>query len=164
MNQTFYHSLAADLKAGDSVHLLTILSGTRGARDLTAQKALLHAGCVSAYDETLTDFWQQLSDHLPDGAAPRTVEMNGIRLLVEQICSRQKLVICGGGHIAFPLVALGTMLDFDVTVIDDRPEFANAERFPAARNVLCQPFEQALTTLEYTDSSYFVIVTRGHEN
>ena len=46
----------------------------------------------------------------------------------------------GGGHIAVPLCAMASMLDFAVTVVDDRIAFANSERFPQATRVICNSF------------------------
>ena len=45
---------------------------------------------------------------------------------------RERLILLGGGHIAQPLCRMAAMLDFDVTVVDDRPDFAAASRFPEA--------------------------------
>ena len=52
-------------------------------------------------------------------------------------------------------------LEFEVIVIDDRPEFANAERFPMASRVMCMPFLEALDELGHPDD-FYVILTRGH--
>src|SRR5687767_3260000 len=51
-------------------------------------------------------------------------------LFLEPIVPAHPLVIVGAGHIAVPLAELGCMLGFDVLVLDDREEFATAERFP----------------------------------
>ena len=75
---------------------------------------------------------------------------------------RPTLVLCGGGHVSAMLCPLAAQLDFDVTVMDDRAEFANRTRFPTAKTVCCAPFDEALANVAYTDSSYFAIVTRGH--
>lgn len=39
---------------------------------------------------------------------------------------RERLILLGGGHIAQPLCRMAAMLDFEVTVVDDRPDFAAA--------------------------------------
>jgi xanthine/CO dehydrogenase XdhC/CoxF family maturation factor len=57
---------------------------------------------------------------------------------------------------------VGRLLDFDVTVIDDRPSFANSERFPMADQIVVDDFEAALDRLPITSSTYVVLVTRGH--
>ena len=50
---------------------------------------------------------------------------------------RERLILLGGGHIAQPLCRMAAMLDFDVTVVDDRPDFAAASRFPEAAHTVC---------------------------
>lgn len=74
------------------------------------------------------------------------------------------LVICGGGHISYPLCTLAKMLEYHVAVIDDREEFANRERFTQADEVYCMNFETALQTLSFPEQAFYVIVTRGHQN
>jgi len=43
------------------------------------------------------------------------------------------LVVFGAGHIAKPLAAVAAGCGFEVTVVDERPEWASEERFPTAR-------------------------------
>lgn len=74
----------------------------------------------------------------------------------------ERLIICGGGHVALALAQIASILEFDMTVIDDRPEFANAERFPMAQTVLCKPFSEALDALGSQPADYYVIASRGH--
>lgn len=74
----------------------------------------------------------------------------------------ERLIICGGGHVSLALAHMASILDFDITVIDDREEFANKERFPMVSQVLCMGFEQALDQLGSRADDYYVIVTRGH--
>ncbi|MGL4345036.1 MAG: XdhC family protein [Cellulosilyticaceae bacterium] len=71
------------------------------------------------------------------------------------------LVICGGGHVGYYMVTLGHMLDFEVTLIEDRESFANHERFPNTQ-IICKPFTEGLKAIEKPDRCYFVIVSRGH--
>lgn len=73
----------------------------------------------------------------------------------------ERLIICGGGHVALSLAQIGALLEFDVVVIDDRAEFANPERFPMAET-LAMPFPEALDHLGSRKDDYYVIVTRGH--
>jgi xanthine dehydrogenase accessory factor len=70
--------------------------------------------------------------------------------------------IFGGGHISLPLARIGKMVGFRVIVIDDRPEFANRERFPEADEIFAQDFSLVYPQLQINKSSYIVIVTRGH--
>ena len=74
----------------------------------------------------------------------------------------ERLILCGGGHVSLEVAHIAQRLEFEVIVLDDRPEFANEERFPMASRVLCMPFAQALEELGSRESDYFVILTRGH--
>ena len=92
--------------------------------------------------------------HLDPSGAPR--------LFVDPIVGAQRLIIVGAGHIAIPLCALGSMLGFHVTVIDDRASFANRERFPQADEVIVKPFKAAIESLALDGHCYLISVTRGH--
>lgn len=93
------------------------------------------------------------SAELPDG---RSVS-------VEALLPPTTAVICGAGHVAQALAPVAAAVGFDVVVLDDRPEFAAAERFPAASRVVrLETFDDAFAGLTITPRSFVVIVTRGH--
>jgi xanthine dehydrogenase accessory factor len=92
--------------------------------------------------------------HIEPSGAPR--------LFVDPVAGSQRLIIAGAGHIAVPLAALGSMLGFHVTVIDDRASFANRERFPSADRIIVKPFHSALEALNLDRNCYVISVTRGH--
>ena len=85
-----------------------------------------------------------------------------IEILLEPIKTDPTLYIFGAGHIALALSPLGKMADFRVVVIDDRPMFANPERFPEVDEILVEPFEGVFNRLRINPQPYIVIVTRGH--
>ena len=103
---------------------------------------------------------------LPDRLARRAGEVAEMELEVslEPMVPPDQLVIFGAGHIGQPLCRLAAVLGFEVTVVDDRERFANAERFPDARQVVVEPFEQAIAGIKVTPWTYLVLVTRGHEH
>lgn len=95
---------------------------------------------------------------------PSTVSLEGKLFVIEPYFPKPRLVIFGGGHIAKPLSELGAKSEFDVVVVDDRPMFANAGRFPHAGDVICDSFERAFEKLSLRESDFVVIVTRGHSH
>ena len=103
---------------------------------------------------------------LPDRAARRTGEVAAgeVEVSLEPMVPPDQLVIFGAGHIGQPLCRLAAVLGYEVTIVDDRERFANAERFPDARKVLVEPFEQAIQGVPITPWTYLVLVTRGHEH
>ncbi|MGH7839469.1 MAG: XdhC family protein, partial [Candidatus Binataceae bacterium] len=99
------------------------------------------------------------------GGLNRAVRRDGTgatRLFVDPVSGVQRLIIVGAGHIAQPLAALGTMLGFSVTLIDDRASFANRERFPTADEIIVKPFAAAIDSLKLDRNCYLISVTRGH--
>ena len=74
-----------------------------------------------------------------------------------------KLIVVGAGHIAVPLVQIAKVLEFHVTVIDDRLLYANRDRFPAADEVLVGDMAQMLKEMTITTSCYIILITRGHK-
>jgi len=82
--------------------------------------------------------------------------------LLEPIVSEPTVYIFGAGHISQQLVPLLKKVHFRVFVIDDREMFANRERFPEADEVMVMEFENAFDQVPIDQSSFIVIVTRGH--
>jgi xanthine dehydrogenase accessory factor len=86
-----------------------------------------------------------------------------MKVFIEPFRSEDELIICGAGHIALPLSALGKILGFKVTVIDDRKEFANKSRFPHVDKVIKGPHAVELAKIALKPNTYVVIVTQGNE-
>lgn len=90
------------------------------------------------------------------------VDEKGERIFQERISRPAKLVICGAGHVSMPIIRMGKMLGFHVTVVEDRPKFADDARRAEADQVYCEPFEDGLAKIKGDTDTWFVIVTRGH--
>jgi xanthine dehydrogenase accessory factor len=84
-------------------------------------------------------------------------------IFFEVLPAPPKLVVVGAGHIAVPLVKIAKILDFRVTVLDDRILFANRERFPDADDVRVGDMSAELKAMAITPSTYIVLITRGHK-
>ena len=77
---------------------------------------------------------------------------------------RCRLLIVGAGHVGQEVARLGDSVDFDVWVVDDRAEYCSPERFPTARRLLVAPIDSALSGLDIDETTFCVIVTRGHNH
>lgn len=84
-------------------------------------------------------------------------------LFLEVIGPPPELLIVGAGHIAVPLAKIGKVLDFEVTVLDDRPAFARRERFPEADRVIVGWIDDVLRQYPVGPETHLVLVTRGHK-
>lgn len=85
------------------------------------------------------------------------------RIMLELFEAPARLVICGGGHVGLAIASIASILGFDITVIDDRQEFANSERFPMAKEILCGDFGEVIDKMSIDLTSSFVLVSRGHQ-
>ena len=83
-------------------------------------------------------------------------------LIIEPFIPKPRLIVFGGGHIAMPLSEFASKVNFAVTIIDDRPFFANSIRFPRATKIVCESFENSFSLLNLRESDFVVIITRGH--
>jgi len=85
-------------------------------------------------------------------------------IFIEPVLPPALLYIFGAGHVSVNLYKVAKNAGFEITVVDDREVYANKERFPEAREVIAEDFDQALARINITDAAYIVIVTRGHRD
>ncbi len=97
-----------------------------------------------------------------DSGRPFLKEEKEKLLFLEPVFPRFRLIIAGAGHIGQAAAHLGHLLDFEVTVIDDREAFANKDRLPEADHILVRPIAGALADRKIEEDCFVVLVTRGH--
>ncbi len=85
-------------------------------------------------------------------------------MILEPITGRPHLVIFGGGHVSKYISGAASLAGFRVTIIDDRPQYANPQRFPEADETLAVEYYEAFKRITIKPSTYIVIVTRGHRS
>ena len=167
MNAEAYKSLLNEVNAGKKAVLVTALSNRRHENEKNQNKFLLTEESLNAhgpvyhFDETV---YEKAQYALETGVLQFIKTSDGEAYLIEPYFPELNLVILGGGHIAEPLAEFGARAGFSVTVIDDRPSFANAERFPAAKRVICESFEKCFDLINLNEFTFVVIVTRGHRH
>ncbi len=89
-------------------------------------------------------------------------EEHPVRIYLEPVFPLPRLVIAGAGHIGKAVSHHGRLLGFEVTVIDDRDEFANPVNLPDADNIIVEDIGKAMAELTMDRNTFIVIVTRGH--
>ena len=85
-------------------------------------------------------------------------------IFVEPVLPVPRAFIFGAGHISKSLSKVASLAGFDTVVIDNRDTFANRERFPEAAEVYAAEYEEVFPRLEVNETSYLIIVTRGHRD
>jgi xanthine dehydrogenase accessory factor len=177
-----YEEIVALRKAGRRAALATIIN-VRGSipsfrtakmlvRDDGTALGTIGGGCVEA------EVWQAAREVMEE-EKPRSVtfDLNNdpsyntglvcggtLEIFIEPVIPPAELFIFGGGHVALSLCKVAHLAGFEVTVVDDRENFANSERFPEASQVIAADFEATIATLHPSASTFVVIVTRGHRD
>lgn len=73
-----------------------------------------------------------------------------------------KMIIAGAGHVGIELYKIAKQMNFYTVILDDREEFANAERFPEADEIIVGNIGEQMAAYPVTANTYIIIVTRGH--
>jgi len=141
-------------------------------RDDGSIAGTIGGGCVEA------EVWQAAREVI-SGEKPRTLTFDlnqnpkydtglvcggTLEIFIEPVLPSPLLYIFGAGHVAIELFKAARNAGFDCLVTDDREAYANAERFPGALKIIAKDFDEAFAELTPSESSYIVIVTRGHRD
>jgi xanthine dehydrogenase accessory factor len=129
--------------------------GTLGTLPLASTKPELYSQIQEAARQAISE------------GKPRIEKITGpenawAELFIEPFTPRPVLLIAGAGHIAAPLAAIASLMNYSVSVTDDRASFANRERFPSAQQVLVGDIETTLKNYPITSRTHIVLVTRAH--
>jgi xanthine dehydrogenase accessory factor len=141
-------------------------------RDDGSIAGTIGGGCVEA------EVWQAAREVM-ESEKPRTLTFDlnqdprydtglvcggTLEIFIEPVLPPAELYIFGAGHVAASLYKVARIAGFDITVVDDREVYASRERFPEAQEVIAEDFEKVTSRLQPSESSYIVIVTRGHRD
>ncbi len=87
----------------------------------------------------------------------------GHELYVEPFSPPPRMLIVGGGHVGQAVAQQATWLDFELTVLDDRPQFALADQFPDGTRVICGNIRRQVERFPKESDTYIVLVSKGHK-
>lgn len=153
----FYIRLSEALgESSGDIWAETVLSGSHAGEKYLVRNGAGEDSCGECAPASQDPFGETVKD-----AAP-AVDESSAPVFRERIGRTPRLIICGGGHVSMPVIRIGKMLGFTVTVLEDRPKFTDNARVAGADTVICEPFEEALEGVRGDSDSWFVIVTRGH--
>ena len=93
------------------------------------------------------------------------IKINDEESVLAEVFKREhRLIVFGAGHVGYHLCHFASKVGFNTIVVDDRPYFANKEKFGDDIQVICNTFENAFEILDIHEEDYVVIVTRGHKH
>jgi xanthine dehydrogenase accessory factor len=158
--------IAELLAAGETVCIAKVVQSDRGDYPAGTATVFLRDG-TNLGDDPPADLVGGLRDLAAEALSRKKRELKevvpGLRIFLDVLAPEVKLLICGAGHIAIPLARFAREVGFQVTVLDDRPDFANTTRFPGCE-VLAEDFAPTLRRMALGSDTFAVVITRGHEH
>lgn len=162
-----YKNLLKEVGSGNNAVIITMLDNKSCENKPSQNKTLFTEESLNSYnrvsdlDEVL---YQKAKYAIETGILQFFKISENEAYLIEPYFPEPRLIILGGGHIAKPLAEFASKVGFSVTVIDDRPSFANSKRFATAKEVICESFHNCFDLISLNKCDYVVIVTRGHRH
>lgn len=178
--EDIYEGIVQVRKRGEMAALATIVKVKGSTPRMEGSKMLVRAdgsivgsvggGCLEA------EVWDAAMKVIAEGTPRRlTFDLTGreetpeglicggiMEVFVEPVLPLPTLYIFGAGHIGFALSKIAKLTGFRVVVVDDRPAYANTERFPDADEFHVEDPALMIPKLNINQASYLVIACRGH--
>lgn len=166
---SYVGTLLASIHAREPVALATVISGPSAGCEAVVwldRPPLGDLGLGDLEPQIIADAQEVLRgrQHRLLSYPASSNQLPATSVFVEVQRRAPELLIVGGGHIAVPLAEIASLCDFAVTVLDDRPSFANPERFPCATRTIAAPLRETVRDLPLDQDSFVVLVTRGHSH
>ncbi len=94
---------------------------------------------------------------------PQTAALpNLTHAFIETLQPPPTLLVVGAGHVGEQLAKVASLIGFQIAIQDDRPQWANAERYPQASIVFNTPIASAVAQLASCHQLYAALLTRGY--
>jgi xanthine dehydrogenase accessory factor len=165
---TVFNTLLAAAERGEQVQIVTLVGVPEGKEAALGQMLAIFPDSRTEGEILDADFTAAVLGEISQRQwenpklLPITYKQLEYKVFWNSLAGKMRVVILGCGHISQPLALFLSQLDYEVTVVDDRPDFANRQRFPSADHIICQYFTKALEQINIDEHTSVIIVTRGH--
>ncbi len=173
MNINFYKKLNDLTEKTKDVAVVTVIDADNKYQELKEKKVALSDEEVIYSDENskvkldsiIKSFGRSkiLKMSNPDTKELKLEDGSIIQIYIEPLTDNPRLVLFGAGHIANQVSKIASLMDFEITVVDDREDFLNKDRFPEADHTIVQKYTDFLKDFKVEKNDYIVIITRGHQ-
>ncbi len=163
-NRALFEELQEAIRLNRSLYLTTVLEGEGLDVTVTGRYLLFSDRTMTGSGPLTPEDFVRLREELHNISTTAILTAGGRRIVIDPVRKACTLYCFGAGHVAVPTAHIAAMVGFEVIVIDDRPEFANKDRFPESRVRVIKSFQHAMEGLSVDEDSYIVIVTRGHQH
>ena len=161
----FLKQLEASQTAGHAALLTLVVKPAKGLP--RGAFALLDQTDISGGDSFLQQSLRAAAEPWPKWRF-RAISLddaeNSVDAIQVHMPSRTRVLICGAGPDAVPVARVLAELDWDIQIVDHRPAFAKAERFPPNCSVIQARPEHLAVSLDLAGVDAVVIMSHHLEN
>jgi xanthine dehydrogenase accessory factor len=163
-NRAFSLAWREAVNKGKGFYMLTHFKRKRALVDVLGRAIFSPDGGTFAGQSLTAPDIEKLKPEFQNVSDTAILPLGDTHVMVDRIRKVKTLYCFGAGHVAVPTARLAALVGFRVVVVDDRPEYASAGRFPEASQLcVVADLNKAFEGLEIDPDSYIVIVTRGHQ-
>jgi xanthine dehydrogenase accessory factor len=173
MDLNFYQTLNNLTSKSKEVLVGTIIEAESGLSELKGNKFIITEDDIVYSDNNKSQLLNEIIDNVGKDNIIRLndpelkkVELGNkgkVEIYFEPVTDNPRLVLFGAGHIANQVSKIASLMDFEITIIDDRSEFLNRDRFPEADHIIVKKYNEYLKEYKPEKNDYVVIITRGHQ-
>ena len=173
MNINFYKRLNNLTEKTKDVAVVTVIDADNSYKNLKEEKIALSDNETIYSEESHKEGLEKIiksfgRDKILKISNPESKELklddgSNIQIYIEPLTDNPRLLLFGAGHIANQVSKIASLMDFEITVVDDREDFLNKDRFPEADHTIVQKYADFLKDFEVEKNDYIVIITRGHQ-
>jgi xanthine dehydrogenase accessory factor len=162
-NKLAFTSMEKSVADGFNGILATLISGKEETK---IERSWFENGIPAGKDiqSDLIGLKSEMAESLQKGECIYLEKNTEHSIFLQPVFPLPELIIIGAGHIGKALSHFAKLLDFEVTVIDDRFEYANHQNIPDADHILAEPIGEAVRRIPKTGNTYIVIISRGHRD
>jgi xanthine dehydrogenase accessory factor len=151
-------------RSGVPFRLVSVI-GPTDADDLGRHALVLDTDAAAGADGAAAGTGDDLPDEVLAAALAQertnVLDVTGRDVYVERVVPPQRLLVCGAGHDAIPVVARAASLGWDVVVVDDRSNFLTPERFPGAADFVHTPPGDTATATRIDERTAAVVMSHN---
>lgn len=173
MNINFYKKLNKLTEKTKDVAVVTVINSDEKYKEFKEKKVALSDQEEIYSDEKSMDILTNIiksfgRDKILKMSNPELKEVeledrSNVQIYIEPLTDNPRLVLFGAGHIANQVSKIASLMDFEITIVDDREDFLNRDRFPEADHIIVKKYTDFLKDFEVEKNDYIVIITRGHQ-
>lgn len=170
MQRPILEAIEKGIKEGREIHLIRVLPTKSGPSNRILVDDTNETNNFPGLINSIASALKTIRDEMTGSrSVTNVVSINTESGVVSEVISevvrpKRRLVVFGAGHVGQSVGLMGSLLGFNVVVVDDRPEFASRNRFPDARiKLIVDDYSSVVARLNISRGTAVVIVTRGHQ-